>query len=112
LWNERYPQEQIESPWDLDELAGLEGDDLASTFYEDLDHHQLGGVPEYIDWDPRDDKEEWKDYTINLLTLVSVYEGDTITIMWGDAGVANWLITPEQLKNLDFSKVFYSWDSC
>ena len=36
LWNERYPQEQIESPWDLDELAGLEGDDLASTFYEDL----------------------------------------------------------------------------
>ena len=56
--------------------------------------------------------EEWKDYTINLLTLVSAYEGDTITIMWGDAGVANWLITPEQLKNLDFSKVFYSWDSC
>ena len=112
LWNERYPQEQIESPWDLDELAGLEGDDLASTFYEDLDHHQLGGVPEYIDWDPRDDNEEWKDYTINLLTLVSAYEGDTITIMWGDAGVANWLITPEQLKNLDFSEVFYSWDSC
>ena len=28
--------------------------------------NQLGGVPEYIDWDPRDDKEEWKDYTINL----------------------------------------------
>ena len=112
LWNERYPQEQIESPWDLDELAGLEGDDLASTFYEDLDHHQLGGVPEYIDWDPRDDKEEWKDYTINLLTLVSAYEGETITIMWGDAGAANWLITPEQLRNLDFSKVFYSWDSC
>ena len=73
---------------------------------------QLGGVPEYIDWDPRDDKEEWKDYTINLLTLVSAYEADTITIMWGDAGVANWLITPEQLENLDFSKVFYSWDSC
>nr|WP_280927825.1 YwqG family protein [Rothia dentocariosa] len=111
LWNERYLQEQIESPWDLDELAGLEGDGLASTFYEDLDHHQLGGVPEYIDWDPRDDKEEWKDYTINLLTLVSAYEADTITIMWGDAGVANWLITPEQLENLDFSKVFYSWSS-
>ncbi|MBF1647846.1 MAG: DUF1963 domain-containing protein, partial [Rothia dentocariosa] len=111
LWNERYPQEQIESPWDLDELAGLEGDDLASTFYEDLDHHQLGGVPEYIDWDPREDSEGWKDYTINLLTLVSAYEADTITIMWGDAGVANWLITPEQLKNLDFSKVFYSWSS-
>ena len=60
---------------------------------------------------PRDDKEEWKDYTINLLTLVSAYEADTITIMWGDAGVANWLITPEQLENLDFSKVFYSWSS-
>ena len=56
-------------------------------------------------------RKNGKDYTINLLTLVSADEGDTITIMWGDAGAANWLITPEQLKNLDFSKVFYSWSS-
>ena len=52
-------------------LQGLKAMTLRAPFYEDLDHHQLGGVPEYIDWDPRDDKEEWKDYTINLLTLVS-----------------------------------------
>ena len=62
---------RIESPWDLDELAGLEGDDLASTFYEDLDHHQLGGVPEYIDWDPRDDNENGKT-TRSICSLLSL----------------------------------------
>ena len=36
LWNERYPQEQIESPWDLDELAGLEAMTLRAPFMKIL----------------------------------------------------------------------------
>ena len=31
-------------------------------------------------------------------------------IMWGDVGVANFFIRPEDLKNKDFSKVLYNWD--
>ncbi|WP_455248229.1 DUF1963 domain-containing protein, partial [Rothia aeria] len=34
------------------------------------------------------------------------------TIMWGDVGTANWLITPEQLKNRDFSQVIFEWSCC
>ena len=60
LWNERYPQEQIESPWDLDELAGLEGDDLASTFYKILTTTSWVVFPSISTGTPADDKEEWK----------------------------------------------------
>ena len=63
-------------------LQGLKAMTLRAPFMKILITTSWAVVPEYIDWDPRDDKEEWKDYTINLLTLVSVYEGDTITIMW------------------------------
>ncbi|MDE5859478.1 MAG: DUF1963 domain-containing protein, partial [Oscillospiraceae bacterium] len=31
-------------------------------------------------------------------------------IMWGDMGVANFFISENDLKNLDFSKVAYNWD--
>ena len=31
-------------------------------------------------------------------------------IMWGDAGVANFFIDREALKNRDFSHVMYNWD--
>jgi uncharacterized protein YwqG len=33
-------------------------------------------------------------------------------IMWGDSGVGNFFIHPEDLKKRDFSKVFYNWDCC
>lgn len=33
-------------------------------------------------------------------------------IMWGDCGVANFFIHPDDLKNKDFSKVLYNWDCC
>ncbi|MFC2656953.1 MAG: DUF1963 domain-containing protein [Rothia dentocariosa] len=31
--------------------------------------------------------------------------------MWGDMGTANWLITPQQLADRDFSQVLFEW-SC
>ena len=58
--------------------------------------------------DPRDEHKTLRGYTINLLTLVSETEGDG-EIMWGDAGTANWLITPEQLAARDFSQVLFEW---
>ncbi len=31
-------------------------------------------------------------------------------IMWGDAGVGNFFIHPDDLRKRDFSKVVYNWD--
>ena len=33
-------------------------------------------------------------------------------ILWGDAGVGNFFIDLEKLKQRDFSDVFYTWDCC
>lgn len=33
-------------------------------------------------------------------------------IMWGDSGVGNFVIHPDDLAKRDFSKVYYTWDCC
>ena len=83
------------------------------TFYRDIDqrsYHKLGGHPEFTQQDPRQEHDGLDNYTINLLTMFSE-DAEKIVTVWGDQGTANWLITPEQLKNRDFSKVLFEW-SC
>lgn len=65
--------------------------------------HRLGGYPFFTQSDPRYD-EAFADY---ILLLQIDTEGD---IMWGDSGVCNFFIHPEDLKKQDFSKVLYNWD--
>ncbi len=38
------------------------------------------------------------------------YKDDGWEIMWGDAGVANFFIEEEDLKNKRFDRVMYNWD--
>ena len=62
--------------------------------------------------DPRENNPELQEYTVNLLTIASEEakkDGDG-DIMWGDMGTANWLITPQQLADRDFSKVLFEWN--
>lgn len=58
-------------------------------------------------------RENWYDKHIVLLQLdsESAKEGNEKIdkVMWGDWGIGNFLIKPEYLKNLDFSKVVYCW---
>ena len=69
--------------------------------------HKVGGYPIFCQGDARDRSDEFKDHDILLLQIDSD-EG----IFWGDAGVANFFIKREDLRNLDFSNVFYTWDCC
>lgn len=69
--------------------------------------HKMGGYAYFTQSDPRD--YDYKEYDILLLQIDTDCEAD---IMWGDSGVANFFIRPEDLKNLDFSKVLYNWDCC
>lgn len=108
-WNAAYPQ-HIEKFYDLDNLGegDITDDLLDATEADDYERHHLGGSPLFVQNDPRDEHKTLRGYTINLLTLVSETEGDG-EIMWGDAGTANWLITPEQLAARDFSQVLFEW---
>ena len=65
--------------------------------------HWIAAYPYFTqDYDPR---EDYPNYDILLLQIDS-----ELGINWGDAGVANFFITAEDLKNKDFSKVLFYWD--
>ena len=70
--------------------------------------HKIGGYAAFTQTDPRED-EEFEEFTTLLLQIDS--EGND-GIMWGDMGVANFFIRPEDLKKRDFSRVLYNWDCC
>ena len=117
-WNELYPETPIEDFFDeIDELGEDRVTDTIDRETEDQLTHKIGGEPIFTQNDPRDFADDLRDYTVNLLTMISVSDGNwadpnTPTIMWGDVGTANWLITPEQLKNRDFSQVIFEWSCC
>ena len=115
-WNSLYPDQTIEELDELDDLS----DELVTDFLDDFtEFHKIGGKPIFVQNDPRDFEDNLKNYTVDLLTIVSGDVHDprggedsrNIEIMWGDMGTANWLITPEQLAACDFSQVLFEW-SC
>ena len=112
-WNGLYPDQTIKSLWDLDDLS----DESVTDFFDDFaEFHKIGGKPIFVQGDPRDVRDNLKNYTANLLTMVSEVFRDPqagsphlAEILWGDLGTANWLITPEQLAACDFSQVLFEW---
>lgn len=116
-WDETYPDELLpeahENPYKnqprRDALY-----ELTEPFESEEEYSHVGGYPFFVQNDPRDEFKELRGHTVNLLTIVSESENEEnedeeIEIMWGDAGAANWLITPEALAARDFSQVVFEW---
>ena len=72
---------------------------------------RMGGFPFFTQSDVR---KEGSPFEILLFQSDSENGGDDESwddeICWGDAGVANFFISAEDLKKRDFSKVLYNWD--
>jgi len=82
-------------------------DDVREALLEldpDSAGHRVGGYPFFTQGDPRE-YSNYKDHSVLLLQIDS--EGE---IIWGDVGVATFLITPDALMRSDFSEVHYYWD--
>ena len=80
-------------------------EDVLDEFWDKCDTgHKIGGYPYFSQYDPRN-KDDGYDI---LLLQVDTDEG----IMWGDSGVGNFFIKPDDLKKRDFSNVLYNWDCC
>ena len=112
-WNGLYTQQPIGDFTGVDAYAPTDEERPSVMFYRDIDqrsYHKLGGHPEFTQQDLRQEHDGLDNYTINLLTMFSE-DAEKIVTVWGDQGTANWLITPEQLKNRDFSEVLFEW-SC
>jgi len=116
-WDETYPDELLpeahENPYkNQPRREALY--ELTEPFESEEEYSHVGGYPFFVQNDPRDEFEELSGHTVNLLTIVSESENEEnedeeIEIMWGDAGAANWLITPEALAARDFSQVVFEW---
>ena len=116
-WDETYPDEKLpeahENPY-KNQARREALYELTEPFESEEEYSHVGGYPFFVQNDPRDEFEELRGHTVNLLTIVSESENEEnedeeIEIMWGDAGAANWLITPEALAARDFSQVVFEW---
>lgn len=72
---------------------------------------RMGGYPYFTQSDPRY-KDELSGHTVLLFQSDSENggEGWENAVCWGDMGVANFFIRPEDLARRDFSNVLYNWD--
>jgi len=89
------------------EIAKEEEFDLIyhHLFALDAFNHRIGGYPTFVQYDPRPEYDCHHDKNILLLQIAS--KG---SVEWIGSGVANFLISEEKLKNLDFSEVMYNID--
>lgn len=103
-WSDMYPECPIDSIFDLP-------DDAVDVIYDDASGcgHKMGGYPCFTQDDPREYEKKFEEYQILLFQMDSIGTDDC-EIMWGDAGVGNFFITQDALKELDFSNVLYTWD--
>ena len=68
--------------------------------------HKMGGYAYFTQEDPRQRSEPaYADYILLLQV-----DSDDEHIMWGDVGVANFFIHPDDLTKRDFANVMYNWD--
>lgn len=74
-------------------------EDSFSAFFDDSSKHQIGGYPDFTQNDVRREDD--------ILLFQMDSDGE---IGWGDMGIANFFINPEDLINRDFSNVLYNWD--
>ena len=68
----------------------------------------MGGYPYFTQTDPREYSAAYADDVL-LLQLDSDAENG-VEMLWGDVGVCNFFIHPQDLAKRDFSKVLYNWD--
>ena len=90
---DRIPEDNLDDVYDRLETGG----------------HRVGGYPIFTQLDPREYHEDLKGHTVLLFQLDSE-DCDDYSILWGDSGVCNFFIRPEDLAKRDFSKVLYNWD--
>ena len=75
--------------------------------------HLISGYPYFTQYDPRLENDPDGEFDTLLLQLdIDGSENDGWSLMWGDAGVGNFFINRERLKELDFDRVLYNWDCC
>lgn len=88
--------------WDyLKDVLGIDDPDDCLDIYDELsssNEHQIFGYPNFTQTDPREYNEQLQKHIL----LFQIETDNDNDIMWGDAGVANFFIHPDDLKKSRF----------
>lgn len=103
--NALFPDKPISDILDL--LVQVE-DEVSDILFDQEAGHKMLGFADFTQDDPR--SNDFNEHIL-LFQLDSEFVGEE-EILWGDCGVGNWFILPEDLEKGDFSKVLYHWDCC
>ena len=101
-WNETF-SDNIKNMWNLPEETCQV---INSLLLKNTMRHKVGGYPYFTQVDPREENDP---HTLMLLQIDSD-EVKGKEILWGDCGVANFFISPEDMANCKFDDVLYNWD--
>ena len=98
--------EQHQEDWLYRKILNIEME------YSEESHSQCDGFAFFTQSDPREFEEKYKKYDMVLFQLDSEYDENTKKwkVCIGDAGVLNFFINREKLKNKDFTEILYNWD--
>lgn len=98
--------EQHQEDWLYRKILNIEME------YSEESHSQCDGFAFFTQNDPREFEEKYKKYDVVLFQLDSEYDENTKKwkVCIGDAGVLNFFINREKLKNKDFTEILYNWD--
>ena len=100
-WGETFP-EKFPGFWRLPK-------EIRDVFYKYLCNgvgNKIGGYPDFAQDDPREDDN----FHDTLLLQIESEWNEQYSVMFGDAGVANFFINREDLANCKFDDVLYNWD--
>jgi uncharacterized protein YwqG len=107
---------EIPSPSDyrFEQIAGdiSDLDDKVADYFFDgeaTNGSKVGGYAFFTQSDPREYEKTDENWLL-LFQMDTDDSDDDFKIMWGDSGVCNFFIRPEQLAKCDFSAVWYTWD--
>ena len=106
--------DEMQKIWEAafsEEFTGLWGlpEEVLKVFYKYLSNgagHKIGGYPDFAQYDPREDDN----FHDTLLLQIESEWNEQYSVMFGDAGVANFFINREDLAHCKFDDVLYNWD--
>lgn len=92
----------------IDDKVDINIDEIYDSF--ESDSGNVGGYPDFIQSDPREDDESHECYDECLIKVDTWLDDSRLQI--GDSGIACLFIKKEDLINKNFDNTYFSWDCC
>ena len=106
-WNEAFSTQITTIDEFFEEVPNDICEEINASLLKEPTGHKIGGYPYFTQVDPREENDP---HTLLLLQIdIDNVEGEEI--YWGNGGgVANFFISPEDLKNYKFNDVLFHWE--